>query len=173
MNNSRFLELLFYFVSVVCIILPFAYYGNLSEQVAAHFDSAGNPNEWMSRDLFVILHVVILLILILTFSLINIFISKIPDRMINLPQKEYWLHSSQRDYTIQMIKNFMLGFGVLTISFLSLVLWEIYKANLNGTNSIGSVVWIYLIIFLIVIFALVIKLYLNFYKSGIKSSDTK
>jgi uncharacterized membrane protein YhaH (DUF805 family) len=118
----------------------------------------------MNKSSYFLAYYLIMLSIAVLFSVINIFINKIPEKMINLPNKKYWLDPDRKEESINSIKNFIYWLGTLTIVFILLVFREVYIANLNRTYDLGNTMWIYLIILLSGVTYTVIKMYSRFNK---------
>ncbi len=82
------------------------YYPNLPETVASHFNGLGKPDGWMTKQNFVIFESVLLLIIIFEFTLLPFVIEKMPNSLINLPNKDYWLATERREATLGVIRGY-------------------------------------------------------------------
>lgn len=165
MINSKYPSIIFYFISIAALIIPAFYYYNLPDEIASHFNVNGNADGWMNKNSYMLTYYLLLSAMIFLFIAINFFIKKAPDKMINIPNKKYWLDPSRKENSISTIKNFIYLMGVLTISFITLVFWEVYKANINGTFNISNSMWFYLVILLVGTTFFVIKMYSYFNKT--------
>lgn len=164
MNNSKYPLLIYYFVVIISLVIPAFYYNRLPEEIASHFNVSGRADEWMNKSSYFLTYYLIMLSIAALFSVINIFINKIPEKMINLPNKKYWLDPDRKEESLNSIKNFIYWLGTLTIIFILLVFREVYIANLNRTYDLGNTMWIYLIILLAAVTYTVIKMYSRFNK---------
>lgn len=83
--------------AVICLLIGFLvaqtgfHYPNLPEKISSHFNRAGEANDWMWKNNFIIFEAIILLIILSEFTLLPLLIEKSPDALINLPNKEFWL----------------------------------------------------------------------------------
>ena len=72
-------------------------YDQMPPRRASHFNAAGAPNGWMTKNQFFTLNVI--LIAVAAFS--GLFpahkIAQVPTSKINLPNKEYWLDPTRRE----------------------------------------------------------------------------
>ena len=84
----RLSRMILFFLIGVFVSQCVYYYPNLPEIMASHFDGAGRPNDWMSKQSFFLLEVVILGFIILEFTFLPWIIGKMPNRLINMPNKE-------------------------------------------------------------------------------------
>jgi uncharacterized membrane protein len=104
----------------------------LPAHVASHFGVNGRPDAWMSRSGFVLFFVgtqIGVAGLILTLGKLSY---KLPVGLINLPNKEYWLHEDRRLKTLSFNESNLIWIAGLTTLFMSAVLWMALEANLQG-----------------------------------------
>lgn len=124
------------------------YYPNLPENVASHFNGLGEPDGFMSKQNFVIFEGVILLIIIFEFTLLPLFIKKMPNSWINLPNKDYWLAPERRDATFGVIGNYFEWFSIALLSLFIAVNHLVFQANLTNQKLSGTAMWLILGAFL-------------------------
>jgi len=139
------------------------YYPNLPEKMVSHFNGQGEPDGWMLKQNFFILELVILLILITEFMLRPLIIAKIPDSLINLPNKTYWLAGERREETFSVIGEYFEWFSVGLFGLFIAVNETVFRANLAG-QPLRNSVWIILGIFLLFVVIWFIKFILRFRK---------
>jgi serine/threonine-protein kinase len=166
MNNSKYPLLIYYFVVIISLVIPAFYFNRLPEEIASHFNASGRADGWMNKSSYFLTYYLVMLSLIILFTTINFFISRAPEKMINIPNKKYWLDPSRKEEAINSIKNFIYLMGALTITFISFVFREVYTANINRTYNLGNTMWIYLIILFAAVTYIVIKIYSRFNKTG-------
>jgi len=119
----------------------FHYHGQLPETVASHFNAAGKADGWSSRTTFTALYLFTVAIMALCFLLPMGLLPKIPDSMINMPRKDYWLAPERRDATFEVVREYMHWIGTATMLFLIYMFHETIQANLSGTNKLGHFWW--------------------------------
>lgn len=144
--------------------MPLFFLDQLPDLVASHFKGSGEADGWTSKSSLIITYYAVVSFIISIFIISVALINKIPDNMINLPNKSYWLEKSRREESIESIRNYLSWIGIVSILFLVFVFSEIYSANVKRTYNIGDSVWIYLIILLISIIFIIIKISLRFNK---------
>ncbi|NMB80248.1 MAG: DUF1648 domain-containing protein [Ignavibacteria bacterium] len=164
MISSKYPSIIFYFVIVVALTIPAFYYNNLPVQIASHFNAKGQADGWMNKSSYMLTNYLILIAMIIMFLSINFFIKKAPDSMINIPNKKYWFDPARKETAINVVKNFIYLMGAMTISFITLISWEVYKANLNRTYNLGNSMWFYFSILFTGTIFFVIKMYYYFNK---------
>jgi uncharacterized membrane protein len=111
------------------------YYTVLPERIASEFDFAGEPKSWMTKGPFVIFNMAMLIVvpaLLLSVAWIS---TKLPMRMVDLPNKEYWLAPERKAETFTRLFRSMLWLAVAIELFLSLLVGLVYWANLGHPQA--------------------------------------
>lgn len=124
------------------------YYPNLPEIIASHFNGTGEADSWMSKQGFIIFDAIILLIVILHFTLLPPFLKKLPDSLINLPNKKYWLATERRAETFNTLKTFFEWFAIALLGLFIAVNQLVFQANLAKQNLSAVGIWTIIGIFL-------------------------
>lgn len=123
------------------------YYPNLPEKIASHFNSFGEPDNWMSKSSFVIVEGIILFLIVAEFTLLPLLIEKMPDSLINLPNKDYWLANERRATTFSFIQTYFEWFSVGLLGIFIAINEFVFRANLSQQN-LSNWTWIVLLTFL-------------------------
>ncbi|MCX6169373.1 MAG: DUF1648 domain-containing protein [Ignavibacteriales bacterium] len=165
MSNTRYAAIIFIMALILSLTLPVFYYSHLPETVASHFNFKNDADAWMSKKTFFIIQILIILFTSVLIGGFAFLINRLPESFLNLPNKDYWLSKERKDETVILLKKFMLWFGTLTLGFLTIVMQEVYAANIAGINKIKFNLWIYLIIYLTTITFMIIKLISHFNKT--------
>ena len=76
-------------LSAACVLHGLYYYPQLPDMVAAHFDAAGSPDGWVTKNSFMAVYIGAALFIVALFSGIASVIAQLPDSKINLPNKDY------------------------------------------------------------------------------------
>ncbi len=160
MNNTRIAKIIFTFLFIAAIILPLFFVDQLPDRVASHFDLNNQADGWMSKRGYMFFHYGIVIFFYLTFWGLSILIPKFPASLINLPQKDYWLHESRKENTFIILQAMILWIGNLCLALFVYVFYEILKANTSGTEKISGFSWVSIIIFLFGTMIVIIK-YIN------------
>jgi len=124
------------------------YYPNLPEIVATHFNISGEPDGWMSKQSFLIGQALLLVVIVFEFTLLPFLISKMPDSLINLPNKEYWLADERRVETFRTIRHYFEWLGVALLALFIAVNQLVFEANLTRRNLSETASWLILGVFL-------------------------
>lgn len=117
-----------------------AVWSRLPERVAVHFDASGIPNGWSSRS-GLILTIAALIALFAASYLAAGLIARLPDRLINLPRKAYWLAPERRAETLEWLAGWTRWFLVVTLAFLVLTFIAVFEANLVVPPRLSLPVW--------------------------------
>ena len=75
------------FLALIAITQSIYFYPQLPDITASHFDGSGNPNGWMTREIFVLFYLGMIALLIVIFLIIP----KFPNRLRNIPNRDYWI----------------------------------------------------------------------------------
>ena len=132
------------FLSGLSVLQVVYYYPKLPATVASHFGAAGKPNGWASKGVLAGLDIGMVLLLAATFLSIDILIARIPDSLVHMPNKDYWLAPERKKQTHAAVSSFMLWMGCATIVFLLAVFQLLIQANLSEDRTLGVAIWVFL-----------------------------
>ena len=142
----------FFTLLVVTLVQIVVYFPRLPGVVASHFDGAGHPNGWMSRQAFLLIYAGMMGLLVLVFVAVPRSVGRLPGAMINLPNRDYWLTPERRDQAMAMLAERMLWFGSATLGFMLYVFQLAIEANLNHPHHLSLTVrWALVVYFAITI----------------------
>lgn len=158
MSKTRLFLIL---VAAAFVVHMLVIYPGLPPTVASHFDAQGNPNGWMGKDVFVIIEALIVIFVVGEFLLVPYFIRKMPNSMINLPNKEYWLGPEHREEMLSIMGRYFEVFGAMVLVLFVIVNQFVYLANVSKTN-LTSFIWIVIVGFLIFSVVWLVKLMREF-----------
>ena len=138
----------------------------LPDRVASHFDAAGKPDGWCDKDEFLLVYLGILFALTLLFGVLGAVLPRIPNSMINLPNKDYWLAPERRSDTIDRLVAQLLWIGNATL-LLVLVMFRLsWIASLGDKPDLGGWMWIAAAAYLVIVLWLAFALIARFRKAG-------
>ena len=139
-----------------------ATYARLPERVASHFGANGVANGWMSRDGYVWFMVGIVTFVSLTMLAAFGSVRFLPNSLINIPRRDYWLAPERRDETARTLLRYgLLMVGLISLFFLAIHLM-IVAANESQPVRLSNDVWWLLVAFLATTGVLTFKLYRRF-----------
>lgn len=116
---------------VAALVQLVAFLPLLPERLASHFDGAGRANGWSSRTAFVAIELVVLLMVVLFFAALPATLRRLPDSMINLPRKRYWLAPERRDESLEFLVASLNWFGCACLALLVVVTHLVIRVNLG------------------------------------------
>lgn len=144
----RLSRIILYFLIGVFAAQIVYYYPNLPETMATHFNGFGEPDGWMSKQGFVLFEGVILLLIIFEFTLLPLLIEKMPDSLINMPNKDFWLAEERRASTFLILRRYFEWFSVALLTLFIAVNQLVFRANITRTNLPSTEMWLILILFI-------------------------
>ena len=112
------------------------YWTRLPERVAVHFGVGGEPDGWSARTTFAILMLSIAGGQFVLFWLISRFLGRLPDALINVPYRDYWLAPERRQRCFELVGDWL---GILvagTMAFMLALQHVVVEANL-GDGTLG------------------------------------
>lgn len=134
------------FILVALFVSHLVYfYPQLPETIASHFDGAGRADGWMTKRSFLVLEAVILGFILLEFVGVPWLIERMPNRWINLPNRDHWLSPSRRDGSLRAIRKMFEWFASAALVFLIFVNQLVFIANIHSEN-LNSAVFIGILI---------------------------
>ena len=101
----------------------------LPQRIASHFDSAGQPNGFMSRSAYV----AFMLVFSIGFPVFLVACLTAAHRgataSIKLPKREFWLAPDRRAATVTFLVTHGVWSGTLMCAFICFVHWQLVQAN--------------------------------------------
>ena len=143
---SRSLPLLIMASALIVTFLQTVWYAPyLPDEVASHFDGNGFANGWMSKNAFLATMCGLQVGLAAMFIGLGWSIKKMPPSMINIPNRDYWLHEDRAESTIEFNRDMLNWIGALTAILLVLVFQLSIQANLGNEPKMSMVAfWVIL-----------------------------
>ena len=134
----------------------------LPPRMASHFDAAGHPNGWMSRDAY-------LWTMGLTGALLPLFLMAmawlmrvLPSQLVNLPHRDYWLAEERKAETTAYIGRTMQWLACFTLMLFTALHWLVVDANRQHPVQLSNGAWVLLGAFLLTVFGWSVNLLLHF-----------
>jgi len=164
MSVKRTLQILLFVLAIVAWVqVPLAL-ERLPERVATHFDGAGNPNGWMTRDGLFAFWSGLIGFLLVSFVATFAVTSRVPDRWINLPHKDYWLAPERRQESLDSVATFGLVVGCACMAFMAVTIRLLLRANIDGTQRLdANFVW-YALAFTALVVVSALRFMVRFYR---------
>ena len=124
------------------------FYPQMPAQVASHFNFWGEADGWMPKENFLIFQLFLLVFILGTTSLIPAFFRKLPDSLINIRNKSYWLAPERREESIHKFARVSDNLRVALLMFFLGINYYAFEANIYGGN-LSNGVWLILGVFLL------------------------
>ncbi len=163
MSKRTLAALVFVTLSLACIVQALSYYGSLPEKVALHFGLSGQADGWGSRADLLILHLVAVAVTVASFLGLGLALPRLPDWMINLPNKEVWLTPERRPQTIEYLATSLLWLGSLTQLLLLDLFYQTYLVQLGQASRLEHA-WLSMAVYLVAITIWITRLMARFKK---------
>lgn len=129
MRITHFILLVCVLIAVLQLVLQFP---SLPERVATHFGAGGEPNGFSSKSVFVLM----MLAFVIGMPIFLVVLAKImrylPKSMINIPNREYYLHPDRAEKTLAEMETSMIWLATITEIFLIGLVQLTISANTQG-----------------------------------------
>lgn len=161
--GARLPKIIFVLLAAYAVMHFWAYYSELPEVMASHFDAHGIPNGWQSKSAFFGTFIMVgALAVVLGFGLPRI-ITRIPAQFINLPNKQYWLSPEHVAETQEFLVTFFAWFGCALFVVLITAFEYALQSNLHPENRPDVArLWITLVGFLAFVVVWTIRMMAKF-----------
>ena len=159
-------KLISYVSIVVLLILSVVhiavYYPALQNPIGSHFDAQGNIDGWMSKSQLALFYILTQIGLPLLMLGIGRLVYVLPDSMINVPRKEYWLAPERRAETLGIMETMLAWISVSTMSLLIAMFQITFMVNLGQIKPTTVVLLTPTIVYSVFVIFLVVWLCLRF-----------
>ena len=161
--DSRLPKLTFALLALNAVVHFASAYAKLPEVVASHFDARGTPNGWQTKQAFFqVLLIVSVFVAGIGFAMPKI-ISALPPKLINLPNKNYWLAPERVAETMAFLTNYCAWFACALFLFNFLVFDYAIQINLRPKNPPSPArFWYSFVGFLLFVFLWTIRMLAKF-----------
>jgi len=136
----------------------------LPEVVASHFGASGKPDAWSSRNVFVAIYVIAVLMNGLIFLGIAYGMRSIPESMLNLPNKDFWLAGERRGETYRFFFHYFLWFGTATNLLLLDVFHQSFMVQTGRAASLSHP-WLSIVLYFGFVMVWCGGLFVRFYRN--------
>jgi Protein of unknown function (DUF1648) len=135
---KHLLPLLFLLLVAAVVAQALWQHDRLPERVATHFDAAGRPDGWMSRDNQTKAHLGLVLFIAGLLEGLARLSPRLPDALVNLPRRDHWLAPERRAATHAWIAGLVRLLGCVLIGFFLALFHLVYRANLSSTPMLTA-----------------------------------
>jgi uncharacterized membrane protein len=102
----------------------------LPQRIASHFGPSGVPDAFMPTHAFFALQAGISLFTIASLLLAPLLLRVVPDALINLPNRKYWLSPEHKPRALRTLATWFAWYAAWLSLFLAAVLELVLRANL-------------------------------------------
>jgi hypothetical protein len=127
--------------------------GSLPGVVASHFIAGGAADGFMPRDRYTAFMLALVVFVPALLRLAASLAARLPVRLVNLPNKQYWLAPERKAATLAAIARFGTWASYATLTLLCAVHWLVVRANsahpahLDEAPLIGLVAVYFVVLF--------------------------
>jgi len=132
----------FYWLLLAAAAVQAAYFfPQLPAEVASRFGAEGEVLQTMSKSGFMMLHLGIIAVIAALFG--GIPITELPNRLINVPNRDYWLSGDRREKTLEVLQCELLVICNATMLLLLIIFHWVLQANLMEESHLDPrFVWL-------------------------------
>ncbi len=117
-------------LSAIAIAQHAYYWTALPEQVATHFGPNGHPDSWMNRTAATCMMLGLQVLMPWSLVAITYLLRFLPASLINVPNREYWLHPDRKLASLIKINRFLTAMACSMSMFIMAINHLTFKANL-------------------------------------------
>lgn len=110
------------------LVLPYF----LPEQVAIHFNIAGEPDGWASKWTNALFFCGMFLFLNLVYGGLPSLLKKIPIGLINIPNRDYWFAPARKESSLKTVGAFLSELAIFTNIFIAGIQLILFYSNRTG-----------------------------------------
>lgn len=138
MKMLRHPAILFMVVFAAFVVYVVASTSQLPDHVASHFNASGQADGWMPRSS--VSRFALTMGCGLSFSMIAVFwlIRFLPARLMNLPNRDYWLVPERRQATYAVFSRYSFGLACITTAFVAGLHYLIIDANTRTPPAMST-----------------------------------
>lgn len=115
-------------ISLVQVAVEFL---TLPANPASHFGVSGQPDAAMSRTVYCVFHLFIVILLTAAFGSCKALLGSLPTSHLNLPHKDYWLAPERRAASLDRLDGAMKSMGSATLLLVVVAMFLAHRANLQ------------------------------------------
>jgi uncharacterized membrane protein len=163
MLDARLPRLLFAALAVCAAIYFSSYYSQLPKVVASHFNGRGVANGWQTKPAFFGVFVGVGVLAAVVGFVMPRVIAALPQQLINLPNKAYWLAPDHLASTMEFLKNSFAWFGCAVFVVIIASFDYAIQSNLHPDNRPDiSRMWYFLAGFLVFVVVSIARMFIRF-----------
>jgi len=117
------------FAAAVAALFVWTSGGYLPTNIASHFDSSGTADSFMLRSSYLAVMISVVILVPLSTTFLGRWIMTLPEDLINLPNKSFWLAAERKEASLSYISNWIQWFSIGITMFFCYVHWLVVQAN--------------------------------------------
>lgn len=110
----------------------------LPDPIATHFNSANLPDDWSSHQTYWLIQVLVSIVTPMFVVFLLSFTNRLPSYLVNLPNKDYWLHPDRQESTQQRIVIYGWWMACIIVIFSIGLHYGIWMANQQALPRIDG-----------------------------------
>ena len=103
--------------------------GALPPVVASHFSPGGAANGFMGKGAYTAFMLVVVVAVPGLVAATTLLVRILPSKMINLPNRKYWLAPERREASLDALASLSVRFAIALAVFLCFIHWLVVQAN--------------------------------------------
>jgi len=136
-------------VFVASVLLTWVSFFYLPPEVAIHFGKNGIPDSYATRQFQVLFFLAMDLVMFLMSLLLPSLIPRLPQKLISLPNREYWLAEENLSKFKSVFEELWWEYGVALLLFLMLTEALTIDANMSSPVQLNSeIFWVLFVAFM-------------------------
>ena len=148
--------------TIIAVTIQTAWWSTrLPENVASHFDIAGQVDGTMSRSSLIAIQFGLQAFWAIGVVMLIWLTNRHPHRMLNIPHREYWLDDSRRHLTMRLVNTISLRMAIVSMWFFAGLFQLVAAFNVGWRPTLSPAVYILATVYLIAIIALASRLFLS------------
>ena len=137
--------------------------GVLTEHMASHFGVRGEADGSSGRVGFLVSYAVVMAVMAGTFGGFSLLLPRLPDSVINIPRREYWLAPERRDATHRHFTAWYLMMGMATNLFLIVTHHLVVQANIGlAEPRLNGVFWLAFAAYMLFVVVWTVRLWASY-----------
>jgi hypothetical protein len=136
----------------------------LPDKVAVHFNALGQADQWATKLKFSLFNIGMLFGVAVLFEIIICFLPRVPENLMNIPYRAYWMAPERREKTIERMVRYLWWTADLTMLFLFGTDYLVTQANYYHTYQLGRFFWAMLFLYLLAIGLITVDFLLRFFR---------
>ncbi len=155
MHSIRSARLCLAALALVAVVQNAWYWASLPNRVATHFGIQGQPDAWMSKAAAISTMLLFQLGMPLFLLGVVALSRRLPTSMVNIPNRDYWLHEDRRHESLDYVQTIMSWVAVAMASLGIVINHLTFVANRERAALQLTYFLIALGLFLLAVFSLV------------------